>query len=255
MKSTQAAETSAPHLPRTLNPSETYGFGLAGPPGWTGVVPLIHAALASQAIFVWIPVTLIGVFNNYQVKRLGLSQVDVAGGTPNYISRLLNRYPIVARYAAIGYLLNWVSSVSLNAIILTDLVQGNLEVFGITLPTMFVRVGFMLLPFILALSGTRALSILLLFFILPSIGLLVTFSLQGLGWLALSPDSPGFFPTSWGSFNFASWAKWFFFATFVTYSSETASSFVADSRRPVETLRFLDFAAWTGAIIFISTLR
>lgn len=251
MKSTQAALTSAPHLPRTLNPLETYGFGLAGPPGWTGVVPLIHAALASQAIFVWIPVTLIGVFNNYQVKRLGMSWVDVAGGTPNYISRLLNRYPIVARYAAIGYLLNWVSSVSLNAIILTDLVQSNLEVFGITLPTMFVRVSFMLLPFILALSGTRALSILLLFFILPSIGLLVAFSLEGLGWLALSPDSPGFFPTSWGSFNFASWAKWFFFATFVTYSSETASSFVADSRRPDETLRFLDFAAWTGAIIFI----
>ncbi len=251
MKSTQAGVTSAPHLPRTLNPLETYGFGLAGPPGWTGVVGLIHAALASQAIFVWIPVTLIGVLINYQVKRLGMSQVDVAGGTPNYISRLLNRYPIVARYAAIGYLLNWVSSISLNAIILTDLVQGNLEVFGITLPTMFVRVGFMLLPFILALSGTRALSILLLFFILPSIGLLVVFSLQGLGWLALSPDSPGFFPTSWGEFNFASWAKWFFFATFVTYSSETASSFVADSRRPVETLRFLDFAAWTGAIIFI----
>lgn len=250
MKSIQPVPLMS-RLPRSLKPLETWGFGLAGPPGWTGVVPPIHAALASQAIFVWLPVTLVGVLINYQVKRLAMSWVDVAGGTPNYISRLLNRYPILASYAAIGYLLNWVSSISLNAIILTDLVQTNLEVFGITLPTMLVRLGFMLLPFVLALSGTRALSILHLFFILPSIGLLVAFSLQGIGWLALSPNSPGFFPTSWGSFHFTDWAKWYFFATFVTYSSETASSFVADSERPIETVRFLDFAAWTGAIIFI----
>jgi signal transduction histidine kinase/DNA-binding NarL/FixJ family response regulator len=206
-----------------------------------------------QAIFVWIPAALIGVLNNYQLKRLGLHWVNMAGGTPNYISKLLERYPFFARYAAIGYLLNWVSAISLNAIILTELVQVNLRPFHIEIPTIILRIGFMLLPFVVASNGTRALSILLLVFILPSIGLLVTFSLQGLGWLAISPDSPGFFPTDWewGSMGFAEWAKWFFFATFVTYSSETASSFVADSRRPIETLRFMDFAGWTGAIIFI----
>jgi len=35
-----------------------------------------------------------------------------------------------------------------------------------------------------------------------------------------------------------------FIATYSVYSCETASSFVADSRRPSETLRFLSFAAW-----------
>ncbi|PSB24448.1 hybrid sensor histidine kinase/response regulator [Stenomitos frigidus ULC18] len=251
MNSTPSVPSTLSRLPRSLNPLETWGFGLAGPPGWTGVAPAINAALSAQAIFVWIPVTLVGVLINYQVKRLGLAAMDVAGGTPNYLSRLLGRYPFLARYAAIGYLLNWVSAISLNAIILTDLVGDNLEGFGISCPRMVMRIGFMLLPFIVACSGTRALSILLLFFIVPSIGILVTFSLQGLGWLALSPASPGFFPADWGTFSFADWAKWSFFATFVTYSSETASSFVADSRRPVKTLKFLDVAAWTGALIFI----
>lgn len=253
MKSTQTDLASTPHLPRSLNLFETWGFGLAGPPGWTGLVPAMTVALASQAIFVWIPATLIGVLINYQVKSLGKRQIDVAGGTPNYIARLLKRYPLIASYAAIGYLLNWVSTIPLNAIILTDVVQENLTPFGIHIPTMVMRIGFMLLPFIVAFNGTRALSILLLFFIVPSMGLLVAFSLQGLAWLGISPESPGFLPTdwNWGSMGFADWAKWFFFATFATYSSETASSFVADSRRPSETLRFLDAAAWTGAIIFI----
>ena len=254
MKSPQTDLASTPHLPRSLNLVETWGFGLAGPPGWTGLVPAMKVALASQAIFVWIPATLIGVLINYQVKSLGARQIDVAGGTPNYIARLLKRYPAIASYAAIGYLLNWVSTIPLNAIILTDVVQANLEPFGIHIPTMVMRIGFMLLPFVVAFNGTRALSILLLFFIVPSMGLLIAFSLQGLVWLGLSPESPGFLPTdwNWGSMSFADWAKWFFFATFATYSSETASSFVADSRRPSETLRFLDVAAWTGAIIFIA---
>jgi signal transduction histidine kinase/DNA-binding NarL/FixJ family response regulator len=251
----KSSQTDLPHpLPRSMTAIETWGFGLAGPPGWTGLVPAMKAALSTQAIFVWIPATLIGILINYQVKYLGIRQVEAAGGTPNYIARLLNRYPLIASYAAIGYLLNWLSTISLNAIILSDLVRENLQPFGISPATLPMRIGFMLLPFVLAYSGTRALSILLLYFIVPSIGLLVAFSLQGIVWLGFSPGSPGFFPSdwNWGAMSFVDWAKWFFFATFVTYSSETASSFVADSRRPVETLRFLDVAAWTGAIIFLA---
>ncbi|MBW4514653.1 MAG: amino acid permease [Timaviella obliquedivisa GSE-PSE-MK23-08B] len=254
MQSIPIESASPSYLPRSLNPLETWGLGLAGPPGWTGLVPATKAAIGVQSIFVWIPAALIGVLINYQVKNLGIHQVNIAGGTPNYITRLLHRYPIIATYAAIGYLLNWVSAISLNAIILTDLVAVNLEPFNIIIPTIVMRVFFMLLPFGVAITGTRALSILLVCFILPSIGLLVTFSLQGIGWLIFSPESPGFFPTdwNWGVMSFTDWAKWFFFATFVTYSSETASSFVADSRRPIETLRFLNVAGWTGALIFIA---
>jgi signal transduction histidine kinase/CheY-like chemotaxis protein len=241
-----------PNLPRSLSLFETLGFALAGPPGWTGLVPAMKAAIGIQSIFVWIPATIVGILINYQIKHLGIHQVSVAGGTPNYIARLLKRYPLIARYAAIGYLLNWVSTIPLNAIILADLVNTNLQPSGIQLPTLVMRILFMLLPFVVAMTGTRALSILVVCFIMPSIGLLLTFSLQGLGWLMLAPNSPGFFPQdwAWGSLSWVDWAKWFFFATFVTYSSETASSFVADSRRPANTLKLLDLAAWLGGIIF-----
>jgi signal transduction histidine kinase/FixJ family two-component response regulator len=254
MQSSSSETSTSSSIPRILKPLETYGFGLAGPPGWTGLIPATKAAIGFQSIFVWIPAALVGLLINYQVKHLGMQQVDVSGGTPNYITRLLHRYPAIAAYAAIGYLLNWVCAISLNAVVLTDLVAANLKPFSIEIPTMVIRVFFMLLPFIVAMTGTRALSILLVCFIFPSIGLLVVFSVQGIGWLLFAADSPGFFPTdwNWGAMGWNDWAKWFFFATFVTYSSETASSFVADSRRPAKTLRFLDVAGWIATLIFIA---
>ncbi|NJM48819.1 MAG: amino acid permease [Alkalinema sp. RU_4_3] len=225
---------------------------MAGPPGWTGLVPAMQSAINFQSFLVWLPATLIGIFINYQVKHLGIKQPDVAGGTPNYVARLYEKYPVIAKYAAIGYLLNWVTGIPINAIILTEMVNANLQPFGVEFPTLLARFFFMLLPFIVAMTGTRALATLLNCFIVPAIGLLIAFSLQGIGWLLLSPDSPGFFPQDWhwGAMNWVDWCKWFFFATFVTYSSETAASFVADSRYPSSTLKLLDIAAWTGALIF-----
>ncbi|MBX9257964.1 amino acid permease [Desmonostoc muscorum CCALA 125] len=245
------SQSSYPRLTRSLSAVESWGFGLTAHISWTALVPAIHAALGSQAIFVWIPAVIFGMLLNYQVKRLGIHFINVAGGTPNYTTKLLEKYPRLACYAAIGYLLNWVSYLSVNTIVLRDLVKVNLAALDIACPEIFTDIGFTLLPFIVAFSGTRALSILHLFFVIPAFGLLITFCVQGLGWLAFSDVSPGFFPNSWSSLSFVDWAKWFFFVTYATYSCETASSFVADSRHPVQTLRFLDIAAWTMPPIFL----
>ncbi|MEH1916517.1 ATP-binding protein [Nostoc sp.] len=244
-------QSSYPRLTKSLSAVESWGFGLTAHISWTALVPAIHAALGSQAIFVWIPAVIFGMLLNYQVKRLGMHFINVAGGTPNYATKLLQNYPGLARYAAIGYLLNWVSYLSVNTIVLRDLIKVNLEPLGIACPEIFLDISFTLLPFIVAFSGTRALSILHLFFVIPAFGLLMTFCIQGLGWLAFSPVSPGFFPSSWSSLSFVDWAKWFFFVTYATYSCETASSFVADSRNPTQTLRFLDIAAWMMPPIFL----
>ncbi|HLO89296.1 MAG TPA: ATP-binding protein [Nostocaceae cyanobacterium] len=240
-------------LPRVLSVVETWGLGLAGPLGWIGLVASIHNALGSMAIFVWIPATMIGVIIGYQVQYLGKQMTDVAGGTPNYITRLLYRYPLISRYAAIGYVLVWLSALTMSSVIIADLIHAQLLLFSIDSPISLLRVGFVLLPFVVAFSGTRALSILHLFFVLPAIGLLLVFSIHGLGWLIFSPNSPGFFPTnwSWSSLSWVDWMKWFYFATFATYSPETATSFVADSRHPLQTLRCVKFASWLGVPIFL----
>ncbi|BCL38457.1 amino acid permease [Nostoc sp. MS1] len=243
-------QPSYPHLTRSLSAVETWGFGLTAHISWTALVPAIHAALGSQAIFVWIPAVIVGMLLNYQVKRLGVHFIDVAGGTPNYTTKLLNKYPMLARYAAIGYLLNWISYLSVNTIVLRDLIKVNLGMLGFTCPDILLDIGFTLLPFVLAFSGTRALSILHSFFIIPAFGILIVFCVQGLGWLAFATESPGFFPQSWSNLSFVDWAKWFFFVTYATYSCETASSFVADSNHPRQTLRFLDIAAWLMPPIF-----
>ncbi|MBW4565159.1 MAG: amino acid permease [Mojavia pulchra JT2-VF2] len=238
-------------LPRSLSSWETWAFGLTSHLAWTSVVPAVHAALGTQAVFVWVPAVIVGMLLNYQMKHLGRSLLDVSGGTPNYATRLWQRYPIIARYAAIGYLLGWLAFLSVNAVVLTDIIKVNLEALGMSCPEEILRISFILLPFVVAYSGTRALSILHMFFAIPACILLFTFCLQGLGFLAFSSNSPGFFPNNWSSFSFVDWAKWFYFVSYTVYSCETASSFVADSREPNKTLRFLDIAAWLMLPVFV----
>lgn len=238
-------------LPRTLTSIETCGFGLTGQLIWISTAPAMHIALGPQAIFVWLPAVIVGMMLNFQVKRLGMRWPDVSGGTPNYATRLLQRFPNFGKLSAIAYYFSWAVIPSLNAVILTDLIKANLDPFGLTCPEMALKIGFTIVPYVVALGGTRALGILHSFFVLPAIGFLLVFCLQGLGWLTFSPASPGLVPTDWHSFSFIEWAKWFFFAVYGTYACETASSFVADSRKPTETLRFLSLSAWLIPIVYM----
>ncbi|MBD2020690.1 amino acid permease [Leptolyngbya sp. FACHB-36] len=231
-----------------MTAQETWGFGLSGHISWFATVPLIAVALGPNTLFVMVPAVVVGVLINLQIRRLGSHWSDVAGGTPNYISRLLRKFPTLGCYAAIGYWLAWVVAVPINAIVLTDLIEDNLNPMGVPCPSMLLKIGFTLLPYVMAFSGSRALAILHLFFILPAVGFSLLFVLQGIVWLALSPDSPGLFSPlaklNFASLTFTDWAKWMFFALWLTTACETASAFVADSRRPAETLRFLGIAAW-----------
>lgn len=246
-----------PRLDPSLSAMETWGFGLSGLLLWLGTAPSMHAELGPNAIFVWLPGAIVGILLNLQVKRLGTNWPDMAGGTPNYTTKLLKRYPGLARYCAIGYFLGWVSVISMNAIILTDLIEATLGNLGILCPTNLLRISLTILPFIVAFSGTRALGILHSCFVFPAIGLLIAFCIQGVGWLGLASSSPGFVPPNWltwenfSSFKFVDWAKWFFIAIYAVYGCETASSFVADSRRPNLTLRCLEFAAWLIVPVYI----
>ncbi|MBW4419432.1 MAG: amino acid permease [Myxacorys californica WJT36-NPBG1] len=239
------------HLPRNLTSLETFGFGLSGHLSWINTAPVMHMALGPQAIFVWLPAVIIGMMLNFQVKQLGTLWSDVSGGTPNYTTRLLQQHPNFGRYAAIAYYFSWAIVPALNAINLTDLIKANLLPLGIPCPELALKIGFTIVPFIVAFSGTRTLGILHAFFVLPAIGLLLLFCMQGMGWLAIAPTSPGVVPTSWSHFSFVEWAKWFFFAVYGTYACETGSSFVADSKKPTETLRFIAFSAWLIPIIYL----
>ncbi|MCZ0902005.1 PAS domain-containing sensor histidine kinase, partial [Microcoleus sp. HI-ES] len=101
--------------------------------------------------------------------------------------------------------------------------------------------GFTAITYFLAFSGTRAVAILHLFFIFPSIGFLLLFCVQGLGWLALEPQSPGLLPSSIDAISVKDWLKWYLFAAYSFYGCDTASSFVADSLHPKDTLKALSW--------------
>lgn len=242
---------SMPPLRRSLTSQETWGFGFSGLLLWLGTAPAIHAALGPQALCVWLPGTIIGILLNLQVKRLGTYFPEVAGGTPNYMTRLLQRLPNLARYGAIGYLLGWVSVPPMDAIILTDLIKANLTPLGITCPETLLRIGFTVLPFIVAFSGTRTLGILHSFFVFPAIGFLLTFCLQGIGWLSFAPTSPGVLPDLGAGISLIDWMKWFFIAVYAVYGCETTSSFVGDSLQPSVTLWCLQVTAGLIPIVYL----
>jgi signal transduction histidine kinase len=250
--SAQRSSAERFRLPRTLSLPEMWGYGfVGGPVGWLGLISAIHLALGPAAIWVWIPSTIVGVLINSQVKRLAEKALDVAGGTPNYLARLFRHYPTIARYGAIGYLLNWIAAYALSASQLGDLINSNLPLLQDTVPLWAYKVLFMLLPLGVALSGIRALSILHLFIASTALVSMLAFVTQGWGWLIASPTSPGLWPTEWPALGFKDWAKWFFLLSYATYSGETTATFLADSRSPRKALRILDATSVLMVIVFV----
>jgi PAS domain S-box-containing protein len=236
-------------LQRSLSPLETASFGVTSHISWISTAPAIHAALGAAAMLVWLPLVLVGMLLNLQVKRLGSVWPDVAGGTPNYATRLLKDYPFLGRYAAIGYYIGWAGYLPINAIILAELVEANLKAADLVCPSLLLKVGFTLIGFVVAFSGTRALAILHTVFAALAMGLLMMFSAAGLGWLALAPTSPGFWPTDWFSnalaqpLTFTDWSKWYFIAVYSACGCETTASYIADSTNPHRSLRFLSLSS------------
>jgi signal transduction histidine kinase/amino acid transporter len=209
----------------------------------------MQLALGPQSFWVWLPGVVIGVLINLQVRRLGEHWSDLSGGTPSYISRLFPDRPQLATYAALGYYLSWVAVLPVNAIVLADLVEANLQPFGLSCPTTALEVGFTAIAFLVALTGTRALGILHLCFVVPAIALLGLFCIQGLGWLTVV--NPVATPIAWGTFQPGGWAKWFIIASYAVYACETATAFVADSRNPQRTLQVLPIAAALIPLVYL----
>lgn len=238
-------------LRRTMSSAEAWGFSVVGYLMWFTLAPSVQAEIGSASLLVWIPGAMVGILFNLQVQSLGEKYPDVSGGTPNYITRLLHRYPALSRYLGIAYYLGWVSFPAINAIVITDLIQFHLEPMGLNVPEKVFEIGFTAISYFLAFSGTRAVAILHLFFIFPSIGFLLLFCVQGLGWLALDPQSPGLLPSSIDAISVHDWLKWFLFAAYSFYGCDTASSFVADSLHPKDTLKALSWVAWFMPLVFV----
>ncbi|MDO8413678.1 MAG: ATP-binding protein [Gallionellaceae bacterium] len=236
----------------SLSSLEVWGFGFTGFLLWLGTAPGAHSELGPQAILMWLPLVVVGILINLQVRHMAAHWPEMAGGTPNYTARLLKNHPWLARYVGMAYFQGWASVPTVSAIILADIIMTNLDIAGITgVPPWTLKVALTALAFVVAFAGTRALSILHLFFVVPAFGLLVAFCVQGLGWLAFSANSPGFMPETWGHFDFILWAKWCFVATYAVYAVETSSSFMVDSKRPQNTLLCLSAAALLIPLIFI----
>jgi len=237
-------------LQRSLSLIETWGFGLTGLLLWMGVAPGAQAELGAQAIWVWIPGAIVAILVNLQVKQLGQVLPNVSGGTPNYITYLLKDYPKLTQYAAIGYFISWVAVLPVNAIIVSDLIKANLDPLGIVLPDIITRIGFTVLAFIVAFSGSHALGTLHLVFLLPAVGFLLAFCFQGSQWV-LSSSHFSLLPSDGSVFSFQGWAKWYLNGTYAFYACETASIFVADSKRPYGTLKSLLVAAGLIPIVYV----
>lgn len=237
-------------LPRSLSFLETWGFGLTGLLLWLGIAPAMQLELSWQALWVWFPGTVVGILINLQVQRLGQEWVDLSGGTPSYLSRLLPDTRWLATYGALGYYLSWVAVLPVSAIVLADLVQANLSPFGLDCPVQLLQVGFTILTFVVAYSGTRALGILHLFFVVPAVSLLLLFCIQGIGWLIITDNLAG--PTDWGEFHLGAWTKWYVVATYAVYACESGAAFVADSRDPHRTLKVLPIAAGLIPLVYLA---
>ncbi|MBW3651599.1 MAG: amino acid permease, partial [Actinobacteria bacterium] len=243
-------------LPRVLTGPDTWGFGFTGLLLWLFVAEGANKTLGAGAGLLWVVMTPLAILFNLQVKRMGERWSDVAGGTPNYTARLFDGIPWLRRYAAAAYFVGWASVPTLSAMLLADVVEENLASAAVAPPPLWaLRVAFTVVAFVVAFGGSRTLGVLHLFFVVPAVGGLVLFCLEGVGWLALSSASPGLVPsdasTLWSGFALGDWAKWYFAGAYAIYGVDTASSFVADSLKPRTTLRCLKVAAGFIPLVYL----
>lgn len=234
-----------------LSSVEVWSFGFTGLLLWIVVAPVAHAGLGALALLMWVPITCVGMIIVHQVRHMAMYWPEMAGGTPNYTARLLKEYPWFGRYAALAYFQAWAAVPTVSAILLTELIKVNLSIVDFSIDETWLKTGLTFLGFVVAFAGIRALSVLHMFYFLPAIGFLLAFCIEGLVWVSSTPLIMRPIAADWTQLKLVEWAKWYFVATFAVYAVETASSFMADSRKPAQTLRSMTVAIWLMPIVFI----
>lgn len=240
--------SAAQGLPRRLSTLETWGFGFTVLLFWLVVAPEVHAFIGPAAIWVWLPATAAGIVVILQIRRLALERLDAAGGSPVYVADLWRDRPWVARWAGLAYFHSWAIVPAALSWFLADYAAANLAVQGVTVPAWTIQFVFLGAIYLTAFSGVRVLSVIHLCFVLPSLGLLLLFALQGLGWLATSaaPERVRVEMPAWGP-----WFAAYLLIAYTTYGVETAAAFTADSRRPRATLNCLLAAATLLPVVMV----
>lgn len=238
-------------LPQDLGFWELLGLSLTGLLLWQGTVGSLDSALGEGAILVWLPGVIVAISLNLQLRHLAGQLPKTAGGLPIYTLYLLKKVPWLGRYAVSSYFFGWSSVIALNVLLLTDLVKVYMDLAGLPCPTLAIKTIFTIVPFLLALTGTRALALLHLFFMVPTIFILLAFVVQGLGWLIFSSDSPGFMLSQMPTISTWNWMKWYLIAVYAVYGIEASSTFVADSEKPKDAQRALLTVASLAPVIYL----
>ena len=243
--------SQAQRLPRILTPLETWGFGMSGHIVWIISGPAVFHSLGLASMYTWLPLSLTAMLSCFQIRRLALRYPDVSGGVPSYIYRLFPKWKLFSTYVALGWFIGWVMAFTVYGIIIVEAIEAVFLATGVSVAYFPLVFLFSIIGFVVGFSSLRALSILHLLFVIPTMILLLLFSGYGLFWLAFSPNSPGFFPETWPKFEFSGWVLATFLATYNIITMETEAVFSADSLNPRQTLRFLPFSAFLVVPIFL----
>ena len=244
--------TEEGRLKRSLSPAETWSFGATILLFWAYAAQSALVALGPVSLALWAAVAAVTATMNLQVRRLAMAWPDVVGGSPSYLSRLWADRPLVGRYAAMAYFAAWATIPPIAADFLADFIGDRFPAVATGPANLALIIGFTLVPFVVAWSGVRALALLQLIYIIPTVGILIAFVASGLGWLVFAPDSPGLAPVGGAVMpEPLTVVQWLFFLTFSAYGAETASVFVAESHNPRATIRNLVVLAITVVPIFV----
>jgi hypothetical protein len=165
-------------LPRTLSTMETWGFGFTVLLFWLVVAPEVHETLGVGSLLVWLPAALAGIVVNLQIRRLALARPDAAGGSPVYVARLWADRPLVSRWSGLAYFHSWAIVPPAITWVLADLAVDNLALLGFTVSSVPLQFALLAAIYLIAFSGVRVLSVVHLFFLIPSLGLLLALGLH-----------------------------------------------------------------------------
>jgi signal transduction histidine kinase len=241
-----------PALGRTLSATETWVLSFAPLTYWLLILPFIYHDLGESGIWVVLAATISGLVYTQVLRPLAAQHLDLPGGTPSYLTQIFRRCRPIAYWLGLSYYIASISAVPIGIQLLTQSLQHHLLLSGIDWSIPAIQLGLLGIVFAAAFSGQRALSILLPCMMVPALLFLVGLCVGGIGWLTLSPQSPGLALDHLPAFHFVDWAKYYIIAIGGTYATDSCTPILAESRQPHLTLRSMQWAAWLMPGVWLS---
>jgi diguanylate cyclase (GGDEF)-like protein len=239
------------NLPKLLTPIESLSFSLASHITWLIGAPIIIYNLGFSSMYIWVTGSIVAILNLLLVQHIALKYPQISGGVSSYITRLYPPKSFISKYASIAYFLGWTAIPAASTLLLSVFISHIFQFQVHTMVAKFLQIFFILLISSIGFSSNKLLSIFHTILTIPSVLTTVIFTFISFIFILLTNSH---YIGAESYINIASLGdifKYFFISSIIIFTGDIATSFAADSTKPIATIKSIRFSMVFLPFIYI----